>query len=453
MNIPSPSLHAARREPAASRPLPETTANANARDPAGFASLLRQSQAAPRPVQTAPPPRKAESASSQDHGVGAAPAAAPASTPTSAPAHEQGPDADPMDNPSAADGTPTTAPQGRLRPGAPGKPRPEGPTGVVQREAKVTTNEEADRDTDTAAKAGLESLPPQPLPPAIDTSLAPTPATWLAALQPGQRGTPADDASGHPSAADSAAGLTAGAMPDPAAGLAATGSKPDAVSVKRGADKADANEARVDVGAAAAAVANGGRFAQALTEHTADKPPPQATARSADAATAIGASFVATPNTGNPTAPAVAVALATPVTAPEFAQELGLRMSMLAQGGVQHAELHLNPADMGPVSVQIVLDGNQARVDFGADVAATRAAIEAGLPALASALNDAGFTLSGGGVSQHSRGRGDGDGRNKDSSAAPRERRIEGQANDAATSAARAANRRVVRLGGLDLYA
>ena len=59
MNIPSPSLHAARREPVASRPLPETTANANARDPAGFASLLRQSQAAPRPVQTAPPPRQA----------------------------------------------------------------------------------------------------------------------------------------------------------------------------------------------------------------------------------------------------------------------------------------------------------------------------------------------------------------------------------------------------------
>jgi len=92
------------------------------------------------------------------------------------------------------------------------------------------------------------------------------------------------------------------------------------------------------------------------------------------------------------------VTIATPVAAPVFAQSLGLQMSVLARDGVQHAELHLNPADMGPVSVQIVMDGTQARVDFGADVAATRHAIEAGLPELASALRDAGFTLAGGGV-------------------------------------------------------
>ena len=53
---------------------------------------------------------------------------------------------------------------------------------------------------------------------------------------------------------------------------------------------------------------------------------------------------------------------------------------------------------MGPVSVQIVMDGTQARIDFGADLAATRHTIEAGLPELASALRDAGFTLVGGGV-------------------------------------------------------
>jgi flagellar hook-length control protein FliK len=56
--------------------------------------------------------------------------------------------------------------------------------------------------------------------------------------------------------------------------------------------------------------------------------------------------------------------------------------------------------------VQIALDGTQAQVDFGADRIATRQIIEAGLPELASALRDAGFTLAGGGVSQHSRGQG-----------------------------------------------
>ena len=72
---------------------------------------------------------------------------------------------------------------------------------------------------------------------------------------------------------------------------------------------------------------------------------------------------------------------------------------------MQQAELHLNPAEMGPVSIHISLDGTAARVDFGADVAATREAIERGLPELASALRDAGFTLAGGGVSQHAGGR------------------------------------------------
>ena len=105
------------------------------------------------------------------------------------------------------------------------------------------------------------------------------------------------------------------------------------------------------------------------------------------------------------TTAAPALALATPVDAPDFASALGVRVSVLVQDGVQQAELHLNPAETGPVSIHISLDGTAARVDFGADVAATRAAIERGLPELASALRDAGFTLAGGGVSQHAGGR------------------------------------------------
>ena len=68
---------------------------------------------------------------------------------------------------------------------------------------------------------------------------------------------------------------------------------------------------------------------------------------------------------------------------PDFAEAFGVQVSLLARDGVQEAELHLNPAEMGPVSVQIVLDGERARIDFGAQAAATRAAIEASLPELA----------------------------------------------------------------------
>ena len=109
------------------------------------------------------------------------------------------------------------------------------------------------------------------------------------------------------------------------------------------------------------------------------------------------------------TTAASTLALATPVDAPDFAGALGVQVSVLVQDGVQQAELHLNPAETGPVSIHISLDGTAARVDFGADLAATRQAIERGLPELASALRDAGLTLAGGGVSQHAGGRASGD--------------------------------------------
>jgi flagellar hook-length control protein FliK len=141
----------------------------------------------------------------------------------------------------------------------------------------------------------------------------------------------------------------------------------------------------------------------------------------------------------------VAVTVATPVDAPEFPQVLGVHLSVLAKDGVQQAELHLNPTDMGPVSVQIAVEGTQARIDFGADAAATRHAIEAGLPELAGALRDAGFTLTGGGVSQHSRGQ-SGDG----GSGARGESR--GSGSGGAVAAATGV-RRNVAVGGVDLYA
>ena len=89
---------------------------------------------------------------------------------------------------------------------------------------------------------------------------------------------------------------------------------------------------------------------------------------------------------------------------PGFASEMSARLSVLASQGVQQAQLHLNPADMGPVQVQIVVDGQQAQVSFHAEQAETRAVLERGLPDLAAALRDNGLTLSGGGVFQSASG-------------------------------------------------
>ncbi|MEJ5999954.1 flagellar hook-length control protein FliK [Paucibacter soli] len=89
---------------------------------------------------------------------------------------------------------------------------------------------------------------------------------------------------------------------------------------------------------------------------------------------------------------------------PGFAPEMGAQLSLLAREGVQSAQLLLNPAEMGPVAVQIVLDGQQAQISFHSDLAETRAVLERSLPDLAAALRENGLTLSGGGVFQQDAG-------------------------------------------------
>ena len=150
-------------------------------------------------------------------------------------------------------------------------------------------------------------------------------------------------------------------------------------------------------------------------------------------------------------ASALTTTLPTPIDSPEFASALGVQVSVFVREGVQHAELHLNPAETGPVSIAITLEGTQARVEFGADLAATRQAIENGLPALASALRDAGFTLAGGGVAQHSRS---GAGQGGDDPAGrgdPRRARAAGSDATVVAAAQRASRR--IAAGGVDLYA
>ncbi len=168
-------------------------------------------------------------------------------------------------------------------------------------------------------------------------------------------------------------------------------------------------------------------------------------------AAAGNATFNLAPGTTRELALAQAVNMPTPVSAPDFAQTLGAQLSVLARDGVQQAELHLNPADMGPVSVHITMDGTQARIDFGADVAATRQVIEAGMPELASALADAGFTLAGGGVSQHPRGRGEGGRGESGSGTGSGARRVAAGGTD--TTPASRVIRRAVSAGGVDIYA
>jgi flagellar hook-length control protein FliK len=150
--------------------------------------------------------------------------------------------------------------------------------------------------------------------------------------------------------------------------------------------------------------------------------------------------------------------LSTPVTSPQFAQALADRVNLWISGpatsGPMTAELRLNPAEMGPVHIRIELDGQNAMVDFAAAHEQTREAIESSMSLLSGALESAGLTLSGGGVSDQRTGQswgGQGDGPSNP-----------GQMRNASTSAepaatgpepVRVAAPKVSRPGGLDLYA
>ncbi len=90
--------------------------------------------------------------------------------------------------------------------------------------------------------------------------------------------------------------------------------------------------------------------------------------------------------------------LRAPVGSNEFAPALGSQLSVMVRDGIEHAQLKLNPAEMGPIEVRISLDGTQAQVDFSAAHAATRQALQDAVPALAGALRENGLTLTGGGV-------------------------------------------------------
>jgi flagellar hook-length control protein FliK len=242
---------------------------------------------------------------------------------------------------------------------------------------------------------------------------------------------------------------------------AATTAAPGAGGSGRGSARADATT--VDKGSAATgdsatdAKTLATAFAVTLADAKTSNAPSGAGERSthdlASAIAATGGAAAPAPSNGATGPVSASATVATPVDAPDFAAAFGLQVSVLAKDGVQQAQLHLNPADMGPVSIHITLDGTLARVDFGADVAATRHAIEAGLPELASALRDAGFTLAGGGVAQHSASNGGGAG---DDAQQARTAIASAPASRAAVGALDASARRQAQrsaAGGIDLFA
>lgn len=118
------------------------------------------------------------------------------------------------------------------------------------------------------------------------------------------------------------------------------------------------------------------------------------------AAQAAANAAAATPTAMAGGSPVVAPAqtwIQTPVTQPGFSDEVVVELVRRvgqAEQGRQEVTLHLNPVEMGPVSVSIELNGSAARIEFGASEALTRHHLEAALPGLTEALRDEGLSLT-----------------------------------------------------------
>lgn len=385
--------------------------------------LSPQAAIKPNPLGTPPglpsaaPPRSSEGPSfAQLLNVQAPPAPArqPAPAPlppqSAAPApHEATPSSDASDSPAPAKAAAPAAnakPAGAAtaKPAAQNQAKGAADATSTSKTAKLAVEITADDDTSRTEKQGLDEFtaliglaaPVAATANAAPGSIAPVDAAAAAAaqatLQPVAKAAPADTA--------------AATEPQAAAELPRPG---DARGNRHTADTGHA--AKADTVSARAADPAGPRVAHGATNAPRDavaaQDAKQATTPSIATADPALPSFAASLQAASghgmraaSPASAVSAGIAAPLHSPAFAPEVATRVSLLTVDGVQHAELQLNPADMGPVAVQIVLDGSQAQVSFHAAQATTRHALEQSLPDLAAALQGQGLTLSGGGVFQ-----------------------------------------------------
>ncbi len=95
-------------------------------------------------------------------------------------------------------------------------------------------------------------------------------------------------------------------------------------------------------------------------------------------------------------------ALHTPVGASGWSDALGQKLVWMAGQQTQVAELHLNPAHLGPMEVRLSVSNDQISAIFVSHQPAVREAIEAAMPRLREMLADGGLNLGSATVSSDS---------------------------------------------------
>lgn len=105
----------------------------------------------------------------------------------------------------------------------------------------------------------------------------------------------------------------------------------------------------------------------------------------------------------NSTAPGIILnRVEVPVQQVGWGEAVGNRLMMMVNDKVQTANIHLNPAELGPIEVKIRVNQEHASVQFVSNNAVVRDAIEDALPRLKEMFSQNGLSLSDANVSQQS---------------------------------------------------
>ncbi|NIY49317.1 flagellar hook-length control protein FliK [Cedecea colo] len=115
----------------------------------------------------------------------------------------------------------------------------------------------------------------------------------------------------------------------------------------------------------------------------------------------ISSATVSTPvstNIATPVAPQISAQLGSQ----EWQQAVSQHVTLFTRQGQQSAELRLHPEDLGQIQISLKLDDNQAQLQMTSPHSHVRAALEATLPALRTALAESGIQLGQSSISSES---------------------------------------------------
>lgn len=102
--------------------------------------------------------------------------------------------------------------------------------------------------------------------------------------------------------------------------------------------------------------------------------------------------------TSTPARPASLMQVSTHIDIPLFddkwGEALNDRVLWMAGRTIKNAEIRMNPAELGPIRVQVLVEDDAAKISFSASHALTREAIEQALPRLREMLSENGISLA-----------------------------------------------------------